>query len=173
MKLETDINRIRGLAEIRADENWQFRAFLKGCDLSDKKLDNIVHGHYRSLAEKIDCCICGNCCREAVPVLSRTDVRRLASHLAITQKAFIDEYLSREKDPEKFAFRSIPCPFLEDNRCKVYDARPNACRSYPHLHKKDFVFRLINVVNNCSICPIVFHLMETLKAELWHRGRDL
>ena len=42
-------------------------------------------------------------------------------------------------------------------------------RSYPHLQKEDFVFRLAQAVSNCSICPIAFNVYERLKAELWHR----
>jgi hypothetical protein len=49
------------------------------------------------------------------------------------------------------------------------EARPNDCRLFPHLHKKGFVFRLIQVVENCSICPIVFNVFERLKQELWHK----
>ena len=56
--------------------------------------------------------------------------------------------------------------FLNDNKCTQYDSRPVNCALYPHLHKKDFVFRLIGVVNNYSICPIVFNVYEALKNKL-------
>ena len=36
----------------------------------------------------------------------------------------------------------------------------------------NFVFRLWGVVENCSICPIVFNVYEQLKGELWHSGDD-
>jgi len=35
-------------------------------------------------------------------------------------------------------------------------------------NKEDFVFRLIGVVGNYDVCPIVFNVYEQLKAELWH-----
>ncbi|MFZ4394680.1 MAG: YkgJ family cysteine cluster protein [Kiritimatiellia bacterium] len=66
-------------------------------------------------------------------------------------------------------FNRRPCPFLSENRCRVYEHRPDTCRSYPHLQKKEFVFRLTQAVGNCSVCPIVFNVYERLKTELWHR----
>jgi hypothetical protein len=41
------------------------------------------------------------------------------------------------------------------------------------FRKRSFVFRLIGVVNNRSICPIVFHVFERLKDELWHTSAEL
>jgi Fe-S-cluster containining protein len=60
---------------------------------------------------------------------------------------------------------------LLENRCTVYEFRPEDCRSFPHLHKDEFVFRLIQAVQNCSICPIVFHVFERLKNDLLPEGR--
>lgn len=40
------------------------------------------------------------------------------------------------------------------------------CISYPHLHKKDFTSRLIGVIENCSVCPIVFNVYERLKERI-------
>ena len=69
-------------------------------------------------------------------------------------------------------FPNVP-PLLSDNCCTVYDHRPDDCRSYPHLHKDEFVFRLIQAVENCSVCPIVFNVFERLKDELWREGEDV
>ena len=44
------------------------------------------------------------------------------------------------------------------------------CRSYPHLHKKDMASRLLGVIENAAVCPIVFGVLERLKAELVERG---
>ncbi|MFH1965187.1 MAG: hypothetical protein ABIJ42_06545, partial [Acidobacteriota bacterium] len=49
----------------------------------------------------------------------------------------------------------------------AYSARPEDCRSYPHLHKKKFVFRVSGVFSNCSRCPIVYNVYELLKDELY------
>jgi Fe-S-cluster containining protein len=76
-------------------------------------------------------------------------------------------------DPSgRFEFNKVPCPFLADNQCTNYAYRPENCRSYPHLHKKDFVSRLFGVIDNYEICPIVFHVVEQLKIELGFHDWD-
>ena len=77
-------------------------------------------------------------------------------------------FLVRDEDGDVI-FREMPCPLLSGNLCTVYEHRPNDCRSFPHLDQDEFVFRLTQAVQNCSICPIVFNVFERLKDELWHR----
>ena len=169
MDIETDIQRITSLAKIKEDENWRFRTFLKSADLSIRKLDSIVREHYEFVAERIDCCTCANCCAVMRPVLSTRDIGRMAGHLQISRKAFISDYLKAADDEPGYVFCRRPCPFLQEKRCVLYDARPEVCRSFPNLHKREFVFRLIQVVENCSVCPIVYNVMEGLKLHLWSR----
>ena len=76
MHIETDIERVRELAEAKEDQNWRFRTFLKGVDLSVKELDSIAHRHYKDIARQIDCGTCANCCKEVSPKLSEEDVDR-------------------------------------------------------------------------------------------------
>ncbi len=173
MKLQTDPKVVAKLAEQRQDQNWRFRAFLKGADLTVEELDAIVHRHYEAVSRQIDCCACGNCCRHAVPDLQASDVARLAAGMALPEAAVIQRYLIPGEQEGMFTFNRTPCPLLSGNRCATYGSRPDTCRSFPHLHKEEFVFRLIQAVENCSICPIVFNVFERLKAELWHRPNDV
>jgi hypothetical protein len=57
-------------------------------------------------------------------------------------------------------------------RCSCYGDRPADCRSYPHLQKKNMTTRMSAVLDNASLCPIVFGVLERLKAELGERGID-
>jgi len=171
MHIETDIERVRELAEAKENQNWRFRTFLKGVDLSVKELDSIAHRHYKDIARQIDCVTCANCCKEVSPKLSEDDVTRLASCLGISPSELIVAHLRPTEDCDAYCFRQKPCAFLQKNRCTVYDACPDDCRSFPHLHKDEFVFRLIQVVNNCSVCPIVYNVFERLKEELWRSKR--
>ncbi len=173
MKLQTDPKVVTKLAEEREEENWRFRSFLKGVDLDIEELDAIVHGHYEDVSSQIDCCACGNCCREALPVLNTSDVARLASGLNLSEADVINRFLVPGEEKDTFTFNKKPCPLLAENRCTAYPSRPNDCRSFPHLHKEEFVFRLIQVVENCWICPIVFNVFERLKIELWHEPDDM
>lgn len=171
MKLESDPKAVKRLAEEREDENLRFRSFLKGSDLEIEELDAIVHRHYEDVASRIDCCACGNCCREVTPILSEHDILRLATGLGIGTSEFVQRFVVKD-DEGDMIFRDSPCPLQSGNLCTVYDHRPDDCRSFPHLHKEDFVFRLVQAVQNCSVCPIVFNVFEGLKDELWHQCED-
>ncbi|MCE8425550.1 MAG: YkgJ family cysteine cluster protein [Candidatus Methanoperedens sp.] len=164
--METDLNKIRKLSKEKEDENWEFRSFLKGCDISEEKIDSIVHELYQKVSSEIDCRTCANCCKEVQPVLDQEDIERFVKCSGISVAQFKDRYLVKDEGPEKFVFNKKPCPFLKDNLCSHYDFRPKDCRSYPHIHKRGFIFRLVNVIENSSICPIVFNVYESLKDEI-------
>ena len=134
--METDLSRIKRLSEKKEDENWGFRAFLKGLDMP--------LGMYKE------------------------DIKNFSKGLGISAEQFRKRYLVEGEETGEFIFKEKPCPFLKNNLCSHYNYRPKVCRSYPHLHKNDFVFRLIGVIQNSSVCPIVFNVYEYLKAELWH-----
>jgi hypothetical protein len=171
MKMETDPKVIERLAGEREEENWEFRQFLKNLPIEDEELDALVHRHFEEVSSQVDCCACANCCREVLPVLSMFDIERLAGGLGISGEEVIDRFLVPGEEAGTFTFNSKPCPMLLENRCTVYEFRPEDCRSFPHLHKDEFVFRLIQAVQNCSICPIVFHVFERLKNDLLPEGR--
>lgn len=170
MKVETDLKRIKETAEKKEDENWKFRTFLKGYDIEVEELDSIVHRLFKGVVREVDCTACGNCCKEISPVLGDEDIERLSRGLGISRKNFKEQFLveNDKKYSDRFIFNKRPCPFLKGNLCSHYELRPEACRSFPHLHKEEFVFRLIGVVENYAVCPIVFNVYEELKAELWH-----
>jgi Fe-S-cluster containining protein len=172
MKLETDIKKIKQLAQQRKEANWAFRCFLKGSDFSIRKIDLMVHDLFREVSREIDCTKCASCCNTFTPILKQADVRRLAKHLELRVSEFRSRYLEDDPEKEGAIFRNQPCFFLQDNLCTVYNHRPGDCRSYPHLHKKEFVFRMNQAFSNYSVCPIVFNVYEELKRELWrHRPR--
>jgi len=169
MTLETDPKRIEALAREREDANWAFRRFLKGCDMSIEELDSIVHELYKNVSGQIDCRLCANCCKVIRPLLKPNDIERLATHLGRSGEQFLAEYLEEDEVGEGHVFKTAPCAFLHENACAVYPQRPEACRSYPHLHKHEFVFRLSQAVSNCSVCPIVYNVYERLKQEMQRR----
>jgi Fe-S-cluster containining protein len=170
MIIETDLKKIKKVVKKKEDENWEFRSFLRGYDIEVEELDSIVHRLYEEVNGQIDCTACGNCCREISPVLDDEDIERLSRGLGISSGNFKERFLVKDDNDysEGFIFNKRPCPFLKGNVCSYYELRPEDCRSFPHLHKEEFVFRLIDVVENCAVCPIVFNVYEQLKAKFWY-----
>jgi Fe-S-cluster containining protein len=173
MKLKTDLNKIKKLSKQRDEANWNFRSFLKGYNATAEEIDIIVHELHQKISSEIDCTACANCCRIVSPVLDKEDIKRFIEGLGISKPQFIEKYLEAHEEPGKFFLKKTPCPFLADNLCSNYEFRPKDCKSFPHLQKKDFVFRLWSVVENCSICPIVFNVYEYLKDRLWHDDQNI
>lgn len=173
MRMLIDLERIKEMAKEREEENWEFRVLLKQLDMAPKEIDAIVHGIADEVTSQIDCTKCANCCKQIWPVLDKDDISKFALGLKTDASEFQEQYLSRdEENSSKYRFNEIPCPFLKNNQCSNYSCRPEDCRSFPHLHKKDFVSRLWGVVENYAICPIVFNVYERLKSELWHGNRS-
>lgn len=172
MKLETNLSKIKRLARVRDDENWDFRAYLKELPFSARKIDAVVQETLREVSTGIDCTQCGNCCREMQPVLIPADIKRLARETGLGPKDFTARYLKNAPAGHSgMIFKSRPCPFLKDNRCSVYEARPRDCKSYPHLHRRAFVQRTMQAISNYAVCPIVFNTYEGLKSQLAKRIR--
>ena len=131
-----------------------------------EEVDKIVHRLNEEISSKIDCKTCANCCNTVLPVLNEKDIEKLSKGLRIPIAQVNSKYLTKEED--EITFNKTPCPLLKDNLFSYYDSRPKDCVSYPHLHKEGFVFRLFGVIDNYSVCPIVFNVFERLKAEIWH-----
>ncbi len=160
--IELDLAKIQKHGKEKRDENFDFRSFLKSQDTDN--VDNLVHQLYKEISEKIDCTNCGNCCVELKPLLTEKDIEKIAQRVGITPQEIIDT--DTERDDGQYYFKALPCVFLNDKKCSIYDDRPHECMSYPFLHKKDIITRLWGVVDNYSICPIVYNVYEQLKYKL-------
>lgn len=166
MIIERDLEKIKVLAKKNKEKNWEFRSFLKSRD--DRRIDGIVRRLYREISERIDCTQCGNCCRELKPLITSREIESLSNFIHIPKDKFKEDYIEGDEEGE-FKVKKTPCSFLKNNKCMVYKYRPSACKSFPHLHKREFTTRLIDVIQNYSICPIVFNVYEQLKIELRFR----
>ena len=166
MKLETDIRRIEELTRQNEDEDRRYRCLLKRCGRTIEEIDAIVHRHYRAVSEQLECKECGNCCKVFRPSLGSEDIDRLARRLRIPRADFIMKYLVAYEDGREHFFKLTPCPFLVNNACTVYPDRPDACRSYPGLHKEGVVLNIDLAFSSCSVCPVVYNVYERVKREI-------
>jgi uncharacterized protein len=128
-----------------------------------RNLDELVQdAHYR-VFEKTDCLSCANCCRTLGPRIIEKDIERISKSLKMRSTAFIDNYLRIDEDGD-YVFRTMPCPFLEDdNKCRIYDDRPKACREYPHTDRKKFHQVLDLTMRNSFVCPAVNDILGELR----------
>jgi Fe-S-cluster containining protein len=163
MRIETDIGKIERLAREGAESDRRFRRLLGTCKLKSDEIDAIVRRLYFEVRGQVDCLACGNCCRTFSPTLNDKDIDRLALGLKMTREELIRKHLCGTKDGESLALNTTPCPFLAGNECKVYDHRPDVCRSYPGLDRPGFVSNLSLSYSNRSVCPIYFNVYELLK----------
>lgn len=147
------------------ERNYSFLRSLK--QRSTKKVDRIALELHQEAFNIVDCTKCANCCRTLRPVFTDQDIERIAGHLGIAKEDLIAAHLERDEQQGYHRTRATPCPFLgEDNRCTIYDVRPEKCRGYPFTDKGDFSFSMINHANNALACPAVFYLVEQMKRRL-------
>jgi len=159
------------------DANLRLRQYLKQQDhLSDKQVDELVREITDRVWASIDCTTCANCCKELQIGLTDAEAQRLADHLGLTNEAFCQRFLELAKGSEDTAeedevdirwhVRGKPCVFLKDDRCTVYEGRPQQCRKYPFLHEPDFSFRTLAMIERTFTCPIVYRVFDELRAKL-------
>lgn len=162
--LELNLDKIKRLAKLRETENMMFRSFLKAQD--ENEVDEVVHRINDEVSAQIDCTQCGNCCNLLSPGVTKHDAQKLAKCLHISVDQFRERYAEYDEDEREDYLKDTPCKFLKDKKCTVYQDRPEACQSYPNLHKDNFTSRLLSVVVNYGVCPIVFNVYEELKKEM-------
>jgi Fe-S-cluster containining protein len=168
--LVTDLVQIRLLGEKKRDENRRFRAFMKSRDHSDRILRRIAQG----IEDEIDCTICANCCRVATAKLTERDVEHLARFLGISAARLLAEYTVENEEEGRILRRTDSgCVFLSGNECTVYEARPEACRRFPHMVRGNgsIVSRMWEFVDRACYCPIVYNSLEAFKEEMGYRNR--
>jgi uncharacterized protein len=126
-----------------------------------EEVDKISNQINDDFVQKIDCLKCGNCCKTTVTTFNESDVSRASKFLQISKKNFVNKYLI--DDMGEYTTITTPCPFLqEDNKCKIYEVRPEACASFPHTQKKGFAARRAVHAANYTVCPITYHVVNEL-----------
>lgn len=160
----TDLIQIRRLAAEKDTENLRFRRYLKAHHVPHRTLEKIAH----EVSQHVDCTACANCCRYTEVHPSREDIARLAQYLGIAVEQAIKLYTEPEHSAEcgvKLRQPGDACVFLDGNQCLVYDARPRACREFPHVETSgnSLGARMSSVCRSAAFCPICFNALEEYK----------
>ena len=159
--MNIDLGRFKEISQNKSKENKKFLQDIKRKDA--RKIDDAFHSVHEEVFEETDCLSCANCCKTTSPIFYQTDIERASRFLRMKPGDFIDKYLRVDEDKD-YVLKSSPCVFLgSDNYCSVYEARPKACREYPHTDRKKMVQIMDLTYKNTMVCPAVLEIVERLK----------
>ena len=163
--MEHFLNDLPKLAKDKHTENKTFFKKLK--KKVPKQLDYLMQELHDKEFQKTDCLTCGNCCKTTSPIFTDTDTARISKHLKMKVIDFQNKYLERDTD-DFMVLKTAPCSFFDtsDNTCLIYNVRPKACAEYPHTNRKKFIQITDLTIENTTICPAVYNIVEALKIKI-------
>lgn len=130
------------------------------------EVNELINTQHEIAFSHINCLDCANCCKTTPALLQNEDINRIAKHLKISIKQFLQEYTTKDEDND-IVFKKTPCVFLNnDNTCSIYAVRPYACKDYPHTHQKNQLKIIKITENNIPICPAVAEIFKQLENDL-------
>ncbi len=118
-----------------------------------KKFQNEVNN---TIYDFSDCSICGICCKDETLTMKEPDINRISRKLAIDKKSFLNQYTHYNIETEETVM-NMPCPLLKDNRCTIYDIRPEICRNFPVFILEEGIV----IINNIEECAKATHFFES------------
>lgn len=131
-----------------------------------RRLEAVKEAKAVEVWKETQCLNCANCCKTMTPTFTPEDLTRISQHLGMTEQAFKDKWLYKEKKRNgDWMNRKQPCQFLnlEDNKCTIYEVRPIDCAGFPHFDKKMAEYNHVHL-QNIQYCPATFTLMEKIMA---------
>ena len=161
----TDLKIISEKSSLNQDDFEAFKLKVKKIPVG--QFDEMAHPIVKDITSKIDCKKCGNCCRFQEPGVTNEEIDILAQQKNVSIETFKEKYIARDKEGVSFLCVK-PCTFLSlpsqgGKECSIYSLRPNSCADFPGLHRPGLKWRMKQVEENYSICPIVFNVVEKLK----------
>ncbi len=127
-------------------------------------IDGLVQTINRRIEPLIDCTKCGACCKGLMINVTDSESENVSDYLNMNKDDFEDKFIEKSSGG-MMIMNKIPCHFLIDTKCSIYENRFNECRDFPHIHKPGFNDRLFGTLIHYAICPIIFNVIEQLKVE--------
>ncbi len=168
MVLNTQLNSIAALEQQRLVEHQAFKAYIKSYN-DDAKLDAVVQALEQHISPLIDCTQCGNCCRSLMINVTEAECTTVSQALGISEQSFTQQYVETSTYGA-MVINTIPCHFLSNNKCTIYQHRFRECRDFPHLHQPNFSSRIGGTLMHYGRCPIIYNVIEQLKVKLSWQG---
>lgn len=159
----TDLAKLQSLAKDKELENDRFRDFIKEKD-SDE-VDELVKELAAVVSPTISCTDCGNCCKSLMVCLNENEAAALSNHLQQSRKDFDEKYLEKGTNGMMIV-NQMPCHFLANNKCTIYEYRFEGCKEFPALHLPNFKRRLFTTFMHYDRCPIIFNVVEQVKERM-------
>ena len=159
---------LRSFRQIVRNNKRRIKGFLtrlrnnppRGLDTLKTEADKHAWAH-------TDCLDCANCCKTMSPTYTKKDVKRISSHLGMTEKAFREKWLYKDRTGDWMNVKQ-PCQFLdlETNMCNIYAVRPADCAGFPHHMKRKMVEYMHMYQQNIEYCPATYRLVEYINDKL-------
>jgi len=160
LNLESELQKAQNLYK----ENKKLIEKLKRWKRKD--LDALFVEVHEAVFADLDCRECGNCCKSLGPKVNNRDIERIGKYINMRAGKVRNNYLDVDEDND-FVFQSMPCPFLkEDNFCSIYEARPRACKEYPHTDYPNMQKKLNLTLKNSLICPAVYRMLNKIRPKV-------
>jgi Fe-S-cluster containining protein len=129
------------------------------------EIDELVHRINDEITPLVDCQQCGNCCRSLMINVEQHELKAIADQLQTNTEQLKEKHIETSQQG-MMIMNAIPCAFLNNNSCTVYENRFSECRQFPHLDRPNFPDRLFGTLMHYGRCPIIYNVVEELKREL-------
>lgn len=151
--------RVKAKKALRSNRRW----LTKMDQEKPRGFNQAANRLHDEVFKEMDCLTCANCCKSMTPVFTAADRKRISKHLGMTENAFFEKYLTKQRDGDVVINQS-GCPFLKPNNyCGIYEVRPACCAEFPHTNKRNFHDQLEVTRENVYYCPAVFQIVERLR----------
>lgn len=100
------------------------------------------------------------CCKIFSPVVYDEEINFLAKSLGISDNELEKKYLIKvsDQDPISYVINTVPCPFLQRNRCSIHIFRPFACECFPFEIGMECV-----QLHGVNICPTATLIAQEIR----------
>ena len=146
----------------------RFKRFLTKIEKQPPRgLEKIVEEVDVAMWKETDCLSCANCCKTMSPTYTKSDLRRISTHLGMTTDEFYKRWLRKDRNGDLIN-KEQPCQFLnlEDNKCSIYEVRPKDCAGFPHHTKKRMIDYMHVFKQNIEYCPATYRMVEKMQDRL-------